>query len=84
MFWETRLIEAIEKAKNTDKKYKTAKSVFDNITIELSKFMWYKHIQLDDITLTVIHYTWEEIVSNKEEKIPNDFITEWDWEWKVN
>ena len=82
MFWENRLVSAIENApKQTNKNYKTAISVFNNITIELSKFMWYKHTQLDDITLTVIHYIWKDynIVWKDEEKIPDDFITEWNW-----
>ena len=83
IFWEDRLIEAIEKApEQTNKDYKTARSVFNNITIELSKFMWYKYTQLDDITLTAIHYMWEDhnIVWEDEEEILDDFITEWNWE----
>ncbi len=55
LFWENRLEEAINNAPNVEwKKYKSSRSVFNNITINLSKFMWYKHIQLDDITLAVI------------------------------
>lgn len=82
MFWEQRLIEAIEHAPNwVWKNYKTANSVFNNITIELSKFMWYKHTQLDDITLAVMHYKWE-LIKNEEDlhnNIRQDFITEWNW-----
>lgn len=81
MFWETRLKESIEKAPNlpgTD--IKTARSVFNNITIDLSKFMWYKHVQLDDVTLVVIHYKWDQIIENDiPAEIPKDFITERDW-----
>jgi hypothetical protein len=40
MFGEDRLVEAIEKAPNVpNKKYKSSRSIFNNITIELSKFM---------------------------------------------
>lgn len=85
MFWEKRLMQAItntpdEKLEN----YKTVTSVFNNITIELSKFMWYKHVQLDDITLIVLQY--KDFTSNsdiqndkKQEIINKEFITEWNW-----
>ncbi len=83
MFGEQKLIEAIEEAPNMKwKKHKSAISVFNNITIELSKHMWYKYAQLDDITLTTIHYKDEYY--NKEDdfstKIADDFITEWNWD----
>lgn len=81
MFWETRLIDAITNAPNWKDNIKSANSVFNNISIELSKFMWYKHCQLDDITLAVLHYKWEENNIKKEyQEIPKDFITEWSWE----
>lgn len=81
MFGEQRLKEAIEKAPTIKwTNIKTARSVFNNITIELSKFMWYKHVQLDDITLVVIHYKWwQNITNDVPEEIPETFITEWDW-----
>ena len=81
MFWEQRLMESIEKAPEvTWEKYKTARSVFNSITIDLSKFMWYKYTQFDDITLAVIHYRWnKEITNDFKEEIDNDFITEWNW-----
>jgi (2Fe-2S) ferredoxin len=42
--------------------------------------MWYKHVQLDDITLVVMHYKGNEIIENDvEEEISGDFITEWMW-----
>ncbi len=48
--------------------------------MELSKFMWYKHRQYDDITLVVAHYTgWEIIENDFSEIIPDEFITEWNW-----
>ncbi len=81
-FWEERIIKAIEnspKAKTKD--YKTAKSVFNNITIELSKFMWYKYIQIDDMTLVTIQYKPKDYSSENDysENISNEFITEWKW-----
>lgn len=83
MFWETQLIESIEEAPNMKgRKHKSAISVFNNITIELSKHMWYKYTQLDDITLTVLHYK-DEYYKRSEDfgtKIADDFITEWNWD----
>lgn len=82
MFWEQRLIDSIENAPNwVWKNYKTANSVFNNITIELSRFMWYKHTQLDDVTLAVIHYKWTEIKNESDfnNEIKQDYITEWNW-----
>jgi hypothetical protein len=85
MFWEERLIGSINQAPNLDnQKYKSARSVFNNITIDLSQFMWYKHVQLDDITLAVLHYKGEDfdITSDFSDEIKEDFITEWTWEHK--
>jgi serine phosphatase RsbU (regulator of sigma subunit) len=81
MFWEKRLIDAIEKAPElSENKIKTARSVFNNITIEISKFMWYKPVQLDDITLVVMHYKWEDKIENDfQEQVSDEFITEWNW-----
>ena len=83
MFWENRLMEAIKKAPNikwTD--HKSAISVFNNITIQLSRFMWYKYTQLDDITLVTIEYKekleWD--TNDYSTNIPKEFITEWYWE----
>lgn len=83
MFWEQRIIDAILKAPKTDAHgYKCAQSVFNTITIDLSKFMGYKHKQFDDITLSVIHYKWENYTpeSHVSDTIPWEFITEWSWE----
>lgn len=82
LYWENRLEEAINTAPNmSGKKYKSARSVFNNITINLSKFMWYKPTQLDDVTLAVIQYKTPDY--KKEEDFPDeiakDFITEWNW-----
>jgi hypothetical protein len=82
MFWEDRLMKAIENAPNVKwSKFKSAASVFNNITINLSKFMWYKHIQLDDITLATIEYKWPENDKYQDypTNIPDEFITEWNW-----
>lgn len=81
MFGEKRLLEAIEKSPEISWiGIKTARWVFNNITIELSKFMWYKHKQLDDITLVVAHYKWDQIIENDfSEEIKEEFITEWCW-----
>lgn len=79
MFLEDRLMEAISTAPDWAKDKKTANTVFNNITIELSKFMWYKHCQLDDITLWVIHYKWEDEPHSKYSPILEEFITEWNW-----
>ncbi len=82
MFGEQRLMEAIETSPNIAWLWiKTARWVFNNITIELSKFLWYKHKQFDDITLVVIHYDDNTQIENDfPENIAKDFITEWDWE----
>jgi hypothetical protein len=41
--------------------------------------MWYKHCQLDDVTLATIHYKWESEDKSSFQKIHKDFITEWHW-----
>ncbi len=82
MFGEDRLVEAIEKAPNLpNKNYKSSRSVFNNITIELSKFMWYKHAQFDDVTLATVHYKAEEfdIAHDFDAEIPDQFLTERKW-----
>jgi len=83
MFWEDRLISAIEKAPNMKgKTYKSANSIYNNITIMLSQFMWYKPIQLDDVTLAVVQYKTEDynIEDDYNTTLPPDVITEWNWE----
>jgi len=82
MFGEQRLIDAIEQSPDMEwKSYKTAKGVFKNITIELSKFMWYKHSQLDDVTLAVVQYKPDDydIANDFSEDLSDDFVTEWNW-----
>jgi len=83
MFWELSLINAIEDAPGIgEAQVKTARSIFKNISIRLSKFMGYKHIQLDDITLLTIQYK-SPLYNPKEdcsEDMGEDFITEWNWD----
>ena len=82
MFGEQRLMEAIEKSPSMKSKdYKTAASVFKNITIELSKFMGYKHFQWDDVTLAVIQYKSDDYDESMDYdvKVWEEFITEWNW-----
>ena len=81
MFWEERLIRAIEDAPSIWN-IKTAKSIFKNISMQLSKFMWYKFVQLDDITLVTIQYKSDKYISSLDvsENLEDELITEWNWE----
>lgn len=82
MFWEDNLQRVIEEAPNVKwQSNKSARTVFNHITIELSRYMWYKHAQFDDITLTTIEYKSEEYDENLDVslEIPDSFITEWKW-----
>ncbi len=51
MFGVDRVMEMMQKTSP-----KSAREIFKNITIELSKFMGYGHRQFDDITLVVLYY----------------------------
>jgi len=82
IFWEDRLEEAINTSPNMPwKNYKSARSIFNNISISLSKFMWYKHVQLDDVTLAVVHYKQDDYNKDEDfpEEIKDEFITERKW-----
>lgn len=82
MFGEDGLLKAIETAPNVNyHNYKSAQSVFNNITIELSKFMGYKYKQMDDITLAVLHYRPEnfDITKDFSDTISDEFLSEWKW-----
>jgi len=82
MYGEQNLIFAIEDAPEIwVNKIKTARSIFKNISISLSKFMWYKHTQLDDITLITIQYKSNtyDVLEDCSEELHEDFITEWKW-----
>jgi len=82
MFWEDRLQQTIEDSPNLSwKDYKSARTVFNHISIKLSQYMWYKPVQLDDITLATIEYK-DKDYSPKDDiplEIPNDLITQWKW-----
>lgn len=82
MFGERLLISAIEDAPDIGtNKIKTARSIFKNISIQLSKFMGYKYIQLDDITLATVQYVSPEYNKDEDctEEMESDFVTEWKW-----
>ncbi len=82
MYWEEALVSAIENSPNIHGgNIKTARGIFKNISISLSKFMGYKHVQLDDITLITIQYTSPEYKKENDcsEDMDEDFITEWKW-----
>jgi len=82
MFGEDLLVSTVETSPSIGPhKIKTARSIFKNISITLSKFMGYKHVQLDDITLVTIQYESPEynIEDDCSEEMNEDFITEWKW-----
>lgn len=82
MFGEDLLVSTIESSPEIGThKIKTARSIFKNISITLSKFMGYKHVQLDDITLVTIQYESPEYILEDDcsEEMSEDFITEWKW-----
>lgn len=82
MFGERLLIRAIEDAPDIGThKIKTARSIFKNISIQLSKFMGYKYVQLDDITLATVQYVSSEYNKDEDctEEMESDFVTEWKW-----
>ena len=59
------------------------KTVFRQLTIDLSAFMGYNHIQYDDITLAVVGFSADSneavIQTNISQKIDPSSITEWNW-----
>ena len=75
MFGIDRLMKVIE-----DAPIKTARGIYNTITMELSKFMGYSHKQFDDITLLTIHYRGSEVIAEDAPKeLPKEVITEWNW-----
>lgn len=83
LFGVDRIIDAIMKSGE-----KTAESIFQKITIDLSAFMGYRHKQYDDITLVVVRYMpsghpWRTI-GDIAEQIDFTHITEWNWGRKLN
>ncbi len=82
MLWEDSLQRIIEESPNvTWQKYKSARTVFNHISIELSRFMGYKHAQFDDITLTTIEYkdNGHDDSLDIPLEIPDTLMTEWKW-----
>jgi serine phosphatase RsbU (regulator of sigma subunit) len=80
LFTVDRIVEAINRSKE-----KNARAIFQQITIDLSAFMGYKHKQYDDITLAVVQYLPENIAASTSLDIPDAIdktnITEWNW-WR--
>ena len=52
--------------------------------MQLSKFMGYKFIQLDDITLVTVQYKSEKYIPDLDvsEELEEELITEWNWRRK--
>jgi serine phosphatase RsbU (regulator of sigma subunit) len=81
LFSVDRIVESINKAKA-----KNAHEIFQQITVDLSAFMGYKHKQYDDITLAVVQYLPERMIATTSmdipDKIDSTLITEWNW-WRT-
>jgi serine phosphatase RsbU (regulator of sigma subunit) len=82
LFGIDRIVNAIMKSKE-----KNATRIFEQITIDLSAFMGYKHKQYDDITLAVIRCLWPNApghtLGDIAESIDISQITEWNW-WNIH
>jgi serine phosphatase RsbU (regulator of sigma subunit) len=79
LFGTERIIESIMKPAE-----KTAENIFNQLTIDLSAFMGYKHKQYDDVTLIVARFVWQgkwATLNDLHEKIDSSHITEWNW-WR--
>jgi serine phosphatase RsbU (regulator of sigma subunit) len=80
LFWVDRIVESIMKCWKRD-----APTIFQQITIDLSAFMGYKHKQYDDITLIVARYLPGGASGTTTSTLPDaiDFahVTEWNW-WR--
>lgn len=78
LFGVDRMVESIMKLD-----VRTPESVFRQLTLDLSAFMWYRHIQYDDITLAVVWYNPEDTPTMTLMDIPGRIdpasITEWNW-----
>ncbi|MDQ1343486.1 MAG: PPM-type phosphatase protein [Patescibacteria group bacterium] len=74
MFGVERLVTTIASAND-----KTARGIFNHITIELSRFMGYQHRQFDDITLITVQFRENDDLSKAHKEIPSEMITEWNW-----
>jgi hypothetical protein len=73
-----RIIESIIKCGRRD-----AATIFQQITIDLSAFMGYKHKQYDDITLVVVQYVPTSTTGATTTTLPDSInfshVTEWNW-----
>ena len=80
LFGVDRIVESIMKCGKRD-----ALSIFQQITIDLSAFMWYKHKQYDDITLIVARYIPGSLPWTTTSTLPDEIsfshVTEWNW-WR--
>ncbi len=74
MFGIDRLVNIVAAAND-----KTARGIFNHITLELSRFMGYSHRQFDDITLITIHFRENDEESKALKNLPPEMITEWNW-----
>lgn len=82
MFGEDLLVRTIEDSPRIGThKIRTAKSIFKNVSIALSKFMGYQYVQLDDVTLVTIQYESPDYIEADDcsEEMQEDFITDWKW-----
>lgn len=82
LFGVDRIVDAVIKSES-----KTAESIFQKLTIDLSAFMGYRHKQYDDITLVVVRRVPPDVKGNTigdiAEKIDFTHITEWNWGRKL-
>lgn len=74
MFGIERLVNVV--AASSDK---SARGIFNHITVELSRFMGYNHRQFDDITLITVQFRESDEESKAPKDIPKEMITEWNW-----
>jgi serine/threonine protein phosphatase PrpC len=82
LFGVDRIVESIMKCGKRD-----ATTIFQQITIDLSAFMGYKHKQYDDITLIVARYLPSSALnsgsgvtmSTLPDAIDFSHVTEWNW-----
>lgn len=74
MFGIDRLLATVENSGE-----KSARGIFNHITIELSRFMGYNHRQFDDITLITAEFRESEAESQAPKEVPASMITEWNW-----
>ncbi len=78
LFGVDRITESVMKLANPN-----PETVFRQLTLDLSAFMGYKHVQYDDITLAVVWFTpeWQTstIMTDIATKIDKSNITEWNW-----